>query len=127
MLIKSLVNGAALLEPTSILAARAKGPRYTVREPCSTTVENHEHLGAVVNMSVAGAAVYLDVELEAEPETGTTIELEIQRIGTIRTRVVRPLIGGIAVEFIFDKDKDRRPIVSLWNVLNDYSPTSNRP
>ncbi len=54
------------------------------------------------------------------------IELDIKRIGTIRTRVVRPLIGGVAVECIFDKDKDRRLIGTLWHVLNEFASTSHR-
>ena len=101
-------------------------PRYTVREPCRAIIDRHEYIGAVVNMSVSGAAVHLDVELEAEPEIGTTIELDIKRIGTIHTRVVRPLIGGVAVEFIFDKDKDRLLIGAVWHVLNEFASTSHR-
>ena len=79
-----------------------------------------------MNMSVSGTAVHLDVELEAEPEIGAIIELDIKRIDTICTRVVRPLIGGVAVEFIFDKDKDRSLIGSLWHVLNEFASTSHR-
>ena len=80
-------------------------PRYTVREPCRVIIESREYTGAVVDISVSGAAVHLDVELEAEPEIGTIIELDVERIGTIRTRVVRPLIGGIAVEMIAGRIK----------------------
>ncbi len=54
------------------------------------------------------------------------IDLDIKRIGAIRTRVVRPLIGGVAVEFIFDKDKDRRLIGTLRHVLNEFASTSHR-
>ena len=101
-------------------------PRYTVREPCRAIIDGREYTGAVVNMSVSGAATHLDVELEAEPEIGTLIELDIKRIGTIHTRVVRPLIGGVAVEFIFDKDKDRLLIGAVWHVLNEFASTSHR-
>ena len=105
---------------------KRRQPRYTVREPCRAIIDGREYTGAVVNMSVSGAATHLDVELEAEPEIGTLIELDIKRIGMIHTRVVRPLIGGIAVEFIFDKDKDRRLIGALWHVLNEFASTSQR-
>ena len=101
-------------------------PRHTVREPCRTKMGNHEYVGAVVNMSLSGAAVLLEVELEVEPEIGAIIELDVDRIGTIHTKVVRPLIGGIAVEFIFDKDKDRLLIGTLWHVLNDFADESHR-
>ena len=57
-------------------------PRYTVREPCRAIIESHEYAGAVVNMSVSSAAVHLDVELEAEPEIGAIIKLDLEQIGT---------------------------------------------
>ena len=99
--------------------------RYSVKEPCTAYLEDGEHLGAVVNMSVSGATIHLDVELDAELEPDTIVEFQVQRIGRIRTRVVRPLVDGMAVEFLFDPTQDRDMIARLWKVLNEYSPAAS--
>ena len=102
--------------------------RHTVNEPCSAMTEQGEYLGAVVNMSVSGAVIYFDVELDlgAKLEPDTIVELRIQSIGLIRTRMVRPLLGGLAVEFLFDPEKDRALIATVWEVLNEYKPSADR-
>ncbi len=66
--------------------------RYSVKEPCTADLEDGEHIGAVVNMSVAGAAVHLDVELDAKLVPDTVVVLRVHRIGGIHTRVVRSLV-----------------------------------
>ena len=100
--------------------------RHSVNEPCRARLENGEYVGAVVNMSVSGAAIHLDIELDLNPDLGTMIELHIKRIGMVRTRVVRTLIGGIAVEFLFNPTDDRVLIAKLWKVLNEYAPGAGR-
>ena len=100
--------------------------RHSVNEPCRARLEGGEYVGAVVNMSVSGAAIHLDIELDLNPDLGTMIELHIKRIGMIRTRVVRTLIGGIAVEFLFNPTDDRVLIAKLWKVLNEYAPGAGR-
>ncbi len=100
--------------------------RHSVNEPCRARLEGGEYVGAVVNMSVAGAAVHLDIELDMDPEPGAVIELHIRRIGMIRTRAVRSLIGGVAVEFLFNPADDRALIARLWKVLNEYAPGAGR-
>ena len=94
--------------------------RHSVNEPCTAYNEHGEFIGAVVNMSVSGAAVHLDVEIDADLEPDSIVELQIKRIGKVRTRVVRPLHGGFAVEFLFDPTQDRQLIARLWKVLNEY-------
>ena len=101
--------------------------RYLVNEPCIVYHEDSEYIGAVVNMSVSGAAVHLDIALDANLESDTIVKLQVRRIGGVRTRVVHPLIGGLAVEFLFDPEQDRELIDRLWKVLNEYSPCSGRP
>ncbi len=98
--------------------------RHSVKEPCTAYLEDGEYLGSVVNMSVSGAAVHLEIELDVEIETGTILELQVQRIGRLRTRAVRTLVGGLAVEFLFDPLEDRELIAKLWNVLNEFSSAS---
>lgn len=70
-------------------------------------------------MSVSSASIHLDVdvdvEVEAEIEAGAIIELQVRRIGRLRTR---------AVEFLFDPTEDRALIAKLRKVLNEYSPAS---
>lgn len=100
--------------------------RHSVNEPCRARLENGEFVGAVVNMSVSGAAIHLDIELDVDPDPGAIIELHIKRIGMIRTRVVRALIGGVAVEFLFNPTTDRVLIAKLWKVLNEYAPSAGR-
>lgn len=100
--------------------------RHSVNEPCRVKLENGEFVGAVVNMSVAGAAIHLEIETEVEPEIGAIIELHVQRIGMIRTRAVRSLIGGMAVEFLFNPADDRALIARLWKVLNEYATSSTK-
>ena len=99
--------------------------RHSVNEPCRVRFEGGEFIGAVVNMSVSGAAIHLDLELDVEVEPGTIVELQIQRIGMLRTRTVRSLIGGVAVEFLFNPADDRALIAKLWKVLNEYSSGSS--
>ena len=95
--------------------------RYKVDEPCRATVDGQEYRGRVVNLSVVGAAVHTNVEFEEEPPAWKPMELFIERIGRIQTNVVRPLIGGVAVEFTLDRDKDRDLIDTLWRVLDEYA------
>lgn len=100
--------------------------RHSVNEPCRVRFEDGEYVGAVVNMSVSGAAIHLDLELDIDPAPGTIIELDVRRIGLVRTRAVRTLIGGIAVEFLFNPADDRALIAKLWKVLNEYASSSGR-
>ncbi len=95
--------------------------RHTVHEPCRAIVEGREYPGAVVNMSLSGGRIELDVELEAQPAAGKPVMLYVERIGQIPTKVVRTLIDGIAVEFTIDKDKDRRLVAAIMQVLNEYA------
>ena len=101
--------------------------RHLVNEPCIAYHEDSEYVGAVVNMSVSGAAVHLDIELDADLESDAIVKLQVQRIGGVRTRVAHPVVGGFAVEFLFDPEKDREVIDRLWKVLNEYAPCSGRP
>ena len=94
--------------------------RPSVNESFTAYNEHGEYIGAVVNMSVSGAAVHLAIELDANLEPDSIVELQVKRIGKIRTRVVRPLDSGFAVEFLFDPAQDRQLITRLWKVLNEY-------
>ena len=99
---------------------KRRHPRPSVNEPFTAHNEHGEYIGSVVNMSVSGAAVHLDVELDANLEPDSIVELQVKRIGKFRTRVVHPLNDGFAVEFLFDPARDRQLITRLWKVLNEY-------
>ncbi len=99
---------------------RRRHARCTVYEPCCVVVKSQEYEGAVVDMSVVGAAIRLDVHLEVQPAVGTPVFLYIERVGRIPAKVARPLIDGIAVEFRIDPDKGKHLGVMLKRVLNDY-------
>ncbi len=94
--------------------------RHTVYEPCRVVVKSQEYEGAVVDMSVIGVAIRLDVHLEVQPAVGTPVFLYIERIGRIPATVARPLVDGIAVEFHIDPDKGKHLGVALKQVLDDY-------
>jgi len=94
--------------------------RCTVYELCRVVVKSQEYEGAVVDMSVVGAAIRLDVHLEVQPAVGTPVFLYIERVGRIPAKVARPLIDGIAVEFRIDPDKGKHLGVALKQVLDDY-------
>ncbi len=94
--------------------------RCTVYEPCVALVGAEEYSGAVVDMSVGGAAVRLEVQLEVHPAPDTPIQLRIDGIGRLRTRVVRSLIDGVAVEFNIDPYKEAHLLAALQQVLSNY-------
>ena len=94
--------------------------RCTVYEPCSVVVEGKKYRGAIVDMSVGGAAIQLDVHLEVQPGADTPVALRIDRIGKIPARVVRPLKDGIAVEYRINRDQEMHLVPALKRVLDDY-------
>ncbi len=73
--------------------------RHTVAAICRAIVGGRDYAGKVVNVSSSGIAVDFEEELEAQAMTpGTTIVLDIERVGRVQTNVVRPRDGGIAFE-----------------------------
>ncbi len=101
-------------------AEQRRHVRCTVYEPCLAVIDSHEYSGAVVDMSVGGAAVRLEVQLEVHPAPGTPIQLQIDGIGRLRTQVVRPLLDGVAVEFTIDPRKEDHLLAALKRVLSNY-------
>ena len=101
-------------------AEQRRHVRCTVREPCFAVVFNQEYSGTVVDMSVGGAAVRLEVLLDAQPAPGTPIQLQIEGVGWLRTRVVRSRIAGVAVEFNIDPYKEAHLLAAVQQVLSSY-------
>ena len=80
--------------------------RHTVNAFCRAIVGGRDYVGKVVNLSSSGMAVDFDDDLVAQAmTTGTTIVLDIERVGRVQTNVVRPRDGGIAFEHVrIDED-----------------------
>ncbi len=95
--------------------------RCTVYEPCRVAIKGRKYPGAIVDMSVGGAAVKLDVHMEVQPEADTPVALHVHRIGIIPAKVMRPLVDGIAVEFRINRDQERHLVPALKRVLDDYA------
>ena len=98
---------------------RRRHIRWTVFEFCRAVVDGQEYEGAVVDLSMHVAVFKLDVHLPVQPAVGTTIELNMSRVGRIPARVVRPLVGGTAVEFRIDQYHEH-VVIALKQVLDDY-------
>ncbi len=73
---------------------------------CRVIVDGRDYVGKVVNLSSSGMAVDFDDDLVAQAmTTGTTLVLDIERVGRVQTNVVRPRDGGIAFEHVrMDED-----------------------
>ena len=109
----------AMLDHTN---EKRRHARQTVYEPCRVLAGDGEYAGAVVDMSVSGAAIQFDIQLDAQPAPGTAAALIVERIGRIPTRVVRQLADGIAVEFSIGNDSgDRRLVATIMDVLNEFA------
>jgi hypothetical protein len=98
---------------------RRRHIRCTVFELCRVKVEGQEYEGAVVDLSMGGAVFKMDVHLPLQPPVGTPVSLYIERVGRIPAKVVRPLVGGIAVEFRIDQYHEQ-VVIALKQVLDDY-------
>ncbi len=98
---------------------RRRHMRWTVFELCSVAVEGQEYEGAVVDLSMGGAAFKMDVHLPLQLAVDTPVVLNMSRVGQIPARVVHPLVGGIAVEFRIDQYHEHA-VAALKQVLDDY-------
>ena len=94
--------------------------RFTGFELCRVVVNGHEYDGAVVDLSVGGAAIRMDVRSLVQPAAGTPVTLHIERVGGIPAKVVCPTMDGIAVVFRIDQDKEKHLLAALKQLLDDY-------
>ena len=108
---------------------RRKYKRYRVFEPCRTTYNGKQYKGRIdkgriESLSVGGAGIVLDMRLEIQPPKGTKIDLYLDRIGMLRTKIVRLYPGGIGVEFDMEQERDKRLIATLKRVIDEYDRRS---
>ena len=99
---------------------RRRDVRYGVFERCGVTLEGRQFEGLIVDMSLGGAALRVDVRMATQPSAGTPVMLDINRVGRVLAKVVRPLFNGIAVEFDIDRDREIHLIAKLLQALDDY-------
>ena len=71
-----------------------------------------EHEGLTKNISVSGAALELDAELEDED----LVELDIEDMSRLSGRVARWFDDGFAVEFDIDEDEEARLIAEIAQI-----------
>ena len=93
--------------------------RCSVYELCRVVVEGQEYEGAVLELSMGGAAFQMDVQIEVQPEVGTPVSLHIERVGRIPAKVVRPYVNGFAVEFRIDQYHEH-VVTALKQILDDH-------
>lgn len=65
------------------------------------------------------AAVQLDVQLDVQPKPDTPIKLQIEGIGKLKSRVVHSRLGGMAIEFDIDRDKESHFLAALHRLLSN--------
>ncbi len=94
--------------------------RYGVFERCGVTLDGREFEGLIVDLSLGGAALRADVQMATQPSAGTPVMLDINRVGRVPAKVVRPLFNGIAIEFNIDRDTEDHLVGALMRVLDDY-------
>ena len=98
--------------------------RYRVDEPCRTTYNGKQYKGRIESLSVGGASLVLDMRLEVQPRKGTPLDLYLDRIGMLRTKIVRLQPAGIAVEFDMDQECDQWLIARLKGIIDEYDRRS---
>ena len=104
---------------------RRKYKRYRVFEPCRTTYNGKQYKGRIESLSVGGASLVLDMRFEVQPRKGTPLDLYLDRIGMLRTKIVRLHPAGIAVEFDMDQERDQWLIARLKRIIDEYDRRSH--
>ena len=95
---------------------RRQHKRYIANLPCRAILDRREIEGVGLDMSLSGAAIQLD----EHPTPGTPIVLDIDDLGQIAAKVVRPITDGTAVEFNIDDAKKKRHLIAgLTQILYD--------
>ncbi len=99
---------------------RRRDVRYGVFERCGVTLDGRQFEGLIVDMSLDGAALRADVQMATQPSAGTPVTLNINRVGRVPAKVVRPLFNGIAVEFNIDRGAEDHLVATLLQIRDDY-------
>ncbi len=98
---------------------RRRHLRCSVYELCRVVVEGQEYEGAVIDLSMGGAAFQMDVQVGVQPAIGTPVFLHIERVGRIPAKVVRPCVNGFAVEFRIDQYHEH-VVAALKQILDAF-------
>ena len=108
--------------------------RYTMSQPCRAIFGGREYRCRVMNMSVAGARIVFDMKvaehpftLEVQPPRGSLVELLLEGIGRLKTKVVWQDLAGVAVEFDLDQEEDKRLVDSFRGVLEEFEKREGGP
>ncbi len=98
---------------------RRRHVRCSANESCRVMVMGQEYEGAVIDLSMSGAAFQMDVQVGVQPAIGTPVFLHIERVGRIPAKVVRPCVNGFAVEFRIDQYHEH-VVAALKQILDDF-------
>lgn len=93
--------------------------RCAIYEPVKVFKNDNKYDGVVVNMSIGGAAIKLDVILETRIGAGDSVTLFIQGIGRIPATVVRLIPGGFAAELRVGPGEQKHLAAALMRILNN--------
>ena len=99
-----------------------------MNQPCRAVFGGREFRCRIENLSVAGANVDFDMKmaehpytLDVQPADGSLVQLHLEGIGLLQTKVVRTSRQGLAVEFDLDESTDQRVAGTLRGVLDELA------
>ena len=93
--------------------------------PVIVTLNGKAHQGAMLDMSVGGAAIELDIKVEESFSGNSAVTLSIEGLGELSAKIIRAENGKIAVEIIGDPSEKDRLAARLMGVLNDMPANEN--
>ncbi len=98
--------------------AHHRHQRYAIPKPVCIMTGDQTHKGAILDISASGAAIQLDAQLE----DGTRIDLLMEGVGQIAAQVARSLANGVAVKFDLDPGKEADFLDALGRAINAALP-----
>jgi len=94
--------------------------RCPIEKPVRVSIDGKPYTGKTLDISVRGAAVSLDLDLDVEknPEPGTELIIDIDDVGEVTGTVARTTDAFIGIELHIDSDEEDLIASNLMMVLN---------
>ncbi len=92
---------------------RREHRRILVSKPATVSNEGQEFAGRILNISLGGAGIRLDVQLL----DNTHITVNIENVGTIPAKVVRQMQDGVGVKFELSEEKEKLFIQQITEIV----------
>ncbi len=93
--------------------------RFELFDTATVEIDGTSHKCAVTNLSVGGAAVIFEVELDSAPPFGKSVMLDIGGLGEMNGYVARSLKDGIAVHLNVSPRRRNQLAALMMKGLND--------